>query len=569
MGAEVLKLMGRAVSFGHAVGPAFVLKKHSSVVPEFSIAEDQIAHEWLRFEKACKEAERQLVECKAHVGNSVEMDRAEIFDIQIALLKDSYILHELKRMLRDSLKNVEACLVAVVEKCLQRFREKESALGQEHYWDLQDICRRLLRILTGEVTGENRIVPKGSVCVAKGLEPSEVITLKEAKISGILLECECAASHAVILAKSLKVPILIGIKDACSKIKEGTIIEIDGDRGVCWANKEVEKMPVTQKLSIPDKISIEDQNVGFYLSYDGNESSLLKVSAISGIGLVRSEMLFFNRDDFPDEEEQFLFYRRIVESANGKPVVLRTLDIGGDKLPKGQCVQESNPFLGLRGIRYCLKHEDVFRQQLMAMLRASAFGCVRILYPMISDVNELIRANEILETCKQDLSDKGIVYNSNIEVGAMIETPGAVFCMNDLAKHCDFFSVGTNDLIQYTLAVDRTNATVAPLYKMTHPAVFRCLRLIAQQVNELDKEILVCGELPNAVVPFLMCLSLGYRSFVIYENSIPYLAHLCNKISLRELKMLVAQAQTMASTDAVSSVYENFYENFLNETKNS
>jgi phosphoenolpyruvate-protein phosphotransferase len=559
--------MGRAVSFGHAVGPAFILKKQSSTVPEFKISEKQIPQEWLRFERACGEAERQLMECKAQISGGTEVGRGEIFDIQIALLKDSYILHELKRMLQHSLKNIEACLVAVVDKCVQQFREKELLSVHGHYWDLQDVSKRLLRILAGESVCESNTITKGSVCIAKDLEPSDVIALKNAEIAGILLESDCATSHAVILAKSLRVPILIGVQEACSRIKEGARVEIDSEMGACWINKKVANASVVQELTLPEEIFIEKQKVHFYLSYDGCESPLLKAPAISGIGLVRTETLFFNREDFPDEEEQFLFYKRIVESANGKPVVLRTLDIGGDKLPKGEYLQELNPFLGLRGIRYCLKHEDVFRQQLVAMLRASAFGCVKILYPMISDVNELIRANEILDTCKQVLSGKDIRFSSDIEIGAMLETPSAVFCINDLAKHCDFFSIGTNDLIQYTLAVDRTNPAVASLYQMTHPSVFRCMQLIAQQANELNKEVLICGELPNAVIPFLMCLSLGYRSFVAYDNSIPYLARLCNKVNLDELRTLATGSRHASSSDALFSIFEKFYEKFLNETK--
>lgn len=565
MSAEVLKLIGRAVSFGHAVGPAFILEKHSSNIPEFTISEEQIPQEWARFEKACSEAERQLIECKAQLRGSSDIDRGEIFDIQIALLKDSYILHELKQTLRNSLKNVEICLVAVVDKCVKKFHEKTSLPVHGHYWDLQDVSKRLLRILTHENNFEKNFDKKGGICIAKNLEPSDVIALKEAGISGILLEGDCATSHAVILAKSLRVPILIGVKDACSLIKNGTTIEVDSEMGTCWINSKGVNNSPTQTLSIPDKISLDQQNIHFYLSYNGYDSPLLKKTAISGIGLVRTEVLFFNRKNFPDEEEQFLFYKRIVESANGKPVILRTLDIGGDKLPQDKFLQELNPFLGLRGIRYSLKNEDLFRQQLSAMLRASAFGCVKILHPMISDTNELIHANKILEACKQHLSKEGIPFDPCIEIGAMIETPSAVFCMSSLAKHCDFFSIGSNDLIQYTLAVDRTNPAVANLYQMTHPAILHCLQLVAQQAKTLQKEVLVCGELPNAVVPFLMCLSLGYRSFVAYDNHIPYLAHLCNKIKLADLKTLIAEAQYKSSSEATFAVFEKYYKKFLNE----
>lgn len=567
MVAEVVRLTGRTVGFGHAVGPVFKLEECLSAVPEFAITKEQIPQEWMRFEKVCEEAERQLLECKTYMGNGSEIERSEVFDIQIALLKDSYILQELKRTMQNKLKNVEACLVSVVEKCVKMFREKDSSPVLGTYGDLQDVSKRLLCLLEGRDVRNGIVDKKGNICVAKNLEPSDVITLKEAGIAGILLECDCTASHAVILARSLRVPILVGVKDVCSKMNDGAIVEIDSEMGACWVNDGKENVSITSTLPIPDTISLDGQSIRFYLSYDGYDSPLLERSLISGVGLVRSEMLFFNREDFPDEEEQFLFYKDIVASANGKPVVLRTLDVGGDKLPRKQFQQELNPSLGLRGIRYSLKNEDMFCQQLLAILRASALGCVRILYPMISDVGELIQANKFLEKCKWILSDRKIDFDPEIKVGVMLETPSAVLCMNDLAAHCDFFSVGTNDLIQYTLVVDRTNPAVANLYQMTHPAIFRCLRLIARQSSELKKEVYVCGELPNGVVPFLMCLSLGFRSFVVYDNYVSYLANLCNKVDKADLEILIAEAQNKTSSGAVFSVFEKYYKKLLNETK--
>ena len=564
MATEELELIGRAVNFGHAVGSAFIFKKRSSVVPEFTISVEQIPQEWERFEKACKIAERQLQECKSDIENGSKFQRGEVFDIQIALLKDSYVLQELKQTLHSSLKNVEVCLQKVVKNCIQKFHESDSLPVRERYLDLQDVSHRLLRILTGtDAFADN--YPTGVICIAENLEPSDVVRLKNAKIAGILLESDCATSHAVILAKSLHVPVLIGVQGVCSKIKEGATVEIDSEMGVCWVNKRKVDISVMPTLSLPDKIALDKEDVRFYLSYDGGTSPLLDKPAIAGIGLVRTEMLFFNRENFPDEEEQFAFYKRIVESAHGKPVVLRTLDMGGDKMPESQHLQEQNPFLGLRGIRYSLQHEDIFRHQLLAMLRASAFGHVKILYPMISDVGELIRANQILKTCKQILLDKKVAFDTEIKVGAMLETPSAVLCINDLAQHCDFFSIGTNDLVQYTLAVDRTNPAVAKLYQMTHPAILRSLHLIAQQTNALQKEVLVCGELPNATIPFLMCLSLGYRSFVVYDNYVPHLASLCYKSETSSLKKLATEALKASSADAVAK----YYKNYLNEIKKS
>lgn len=568
MVAEVLRLMGRAVSFGHAVGPAFILKKNVATVPEFTISKEQIPQEWSRFENACKIAEQQLLTCKTFVENGSKVKRGEVFDIQIALLKDSYILQELKRTLQVTLKNIETCWTIVIKKCMKVFCEREALPALKNDGDLQDICQRLLCILTGEDVGKKITHKKGCICVTKNLEPSDVITLKNAGISGIVLENDCVTSHAIILAKSLRIPILTGVKDACTRIKDNAVVEIDSEMGACWVNKKNTSTTDIHTLTLPDSFSLSGQNVHFYLAYDGCHLPLLQKSTIDGIGLVRTELLFFNRETLPDEEEQFLFYKDIVTSAHGKPVTLRTLDIGGDKLPNGQCSQELNPFLGLRGIRYCLKHETIFRQQLLAMLRASAFGCVRILYPMISDVQELVHANQILEECKHILANKQIAFCQTIQIGAMLETPSAVLCMNDLAAYCDFFSIGTNDLIQYILAVDRTNPVVANLYQITHPSVFRCLHFIAKQANKQGKEVLVCGELPNGVVPFLMCLGLGFRSFVAYENHIPYLAHLCNKIDRTALETLTTQALNITSSDAIFSIFEKYYKKILNEIKN-
>ena len=552
----MLKLKGRSVVFGHVCGPAFVYQQNIGRIPSFSIVKEQIPAEWLKFEKARYETREQLLACKAKAQQLDYGDKSVVFDIQVALLDDSYVLQELKKELQNSLKNIAFCLDKVIKKCSQQFQHSASLCVRERYFDLKDVGDRLMQILLEQPCKQKQ---KKGVLVAESLGPSDVISLNKEDVLGIVLENSCTTSHALILAKGLRVPIVVGVEGACEKINTNDLLELNGESGEVFVNPDNVKFfdEKTPKVS-GRPVLVDGESVDFYWVYDGIDSkNTSKDLPTQGIGLVRSEMLLAGRNDFPKEEEQFLFYKNIVEQTVDGVVVLRTWDIGGDKKLdlQGQ-LHEENPFLGVRGIRYCLENEAVFKSQLLAMLRASAFGKTQILYPMISCVEELIQANKILEECKNHLHIHGVPFDTHVPVGIMVEVPGVALALDLFAPHCDFFSLGTNDLVQYTLAVDRTNDNVAKLYQMTHPAILRILMWVYEQAKNTGKKIFVCGEMPNSIVPLLMCLGIGYRNFTVCVQNFSSLIAVLHKVNLSRLKDALKQALEKEKAEDIFELFE-------------
>lgn len=529
-----IKLKGKPVVFGHAKGFTFLYRKSISSIPCYDIQANQIDQEWQRFLEALKETKFQLEQLKENTIKAFGIHEAEIFDIQLALLDDPYILDRLQKKLSETKKNVEFCFNSIVRDCSNCFKFHELSLIRERYLDFDDVVSRLLKILLKKFS--DNVLERdldGRILLAQTLTPSDVFSLKGKGIRGILLEEKCLISHTIILAKNLGVPVIVGVENLSSLAKDNMPIEINGETGEIWL--DAEKSHLKADASLRKEILSNPLNIEFYLSY--NESiteDFLNKPSIAGIGLLRSEILFLSKNDILDEEEQFTHYKEAITKAKGKTVILRTLDIGGDKI-LSTAPEKASP-LGLRGIRWSLKNISAFKTQLRAMLRASAFGDAKILYPMISSVQELIHANEILETCKQTLKAEHIAFQQNIETGVMLETPCSFLIMDLLAKHCSFFSIGTNDLMQYLLATDRTDNQVAELYDWQHPAVLRTLQAAIKQSNELNTPIYMCGELPNIPEALLSCIRLGFRKFTISADRLTTYQKLVSEIDLSEIE---------------------------------
>mgnify|MGYP004663556015 FL=1 len=546
-----IKLKGKSVVTGCAKGIAFLYKKNISNIPCYDISESQITAEWLRFQVALKETKRQLLQLKDSTLKTFGNSKAEIFDIQLALLDDTHILNQLRQKLIETKKNIEFCFNVVVDECLKRFKFHELSLIRDRYLDFDDVGSRLLRILlknlSQNILNENL---QGKILFTKSLTPSDVLSLRDKKLTGIILEEKCLISHAVILAKSLGIPIIAGVDDIVNTIPNNSHIEINGETGEIWIDTITSHLP--KETSNISETFNNPLNIKFYLSYDPSTcKEHLQNKFISGIGLLRSEVLFLSIKKILTEEEQFAYYKEAIEKAEGKTVILRTLDIGGDK----NIDEKATSPLGLRGIRWSLKNRSLFKAQLRAMLRASAFGSAKILFPMISSEQELIQANKILEACKQELKERGMIFDKDIKTGAMLETPCAFLTLDLLAKHCTFFSIGTNDLLQYILAIDRTDNQVAELYNWQNQAILRALQTIAKKTTDLNTPVYICGELPNIPEAFLFCIGIGFRNFTISFDRLTRYQKIIDKIDI--IKLQKATKYVLSNPNKMN-VFEKF-----------
>lgn len=559
-----VKYKGTGLSSRKNFGKAFHYQKAPLSVPQYQITKENISQEWERYQKALELTKKQLLTCQKNTEENLGKKEADVFEIQLALLDDDYLSKTLYKELESSLYNVEVCLKKVIDSCVHELKRHTMLHIRESYLDLNDVTSRIIKnLLLKEYSLNSQEDLEGKVIIAANLEPSDVFELMGKKIAGIILEDYCTASHAIVIAHGLNIPIIIGVEGICKKIANDDTILMDGANGEIFVNPSQEYVNHYLNTSTPTtKVHSNKKNaikVDFWLTYAPNVTkNFIESSNAKGIGLLRSESIFLNRQALPDEEEQFLFYKSVVEKFAPYPVVLRVLDIGGDKIAKSIAQQEPNPFLGMRGIRYCLHDNTLFKQQLRAMLRASIFGEIQILYPMITGLEDLLQANTVLEECKQELKNKGIRYAKSIPVGSMIEVPSAVLLMDQLSRNCQFFSLGTNDLSQYTLAADRTNSLVARRYGDLHPSVLRMLKMVFENAQKLGMPICICGEMASSVTGFLVGLAIGFRSFCVHEDQINHLKTLVNSLKEKDLNFIASKVLNFTCSHEIFKFLNNY-----------
>jgi phosphotransferase system enzyme I (PtsI) len=566
VGSREQRFEGIAVSPGIARGPAVVYWVEEEEIPYRKIPEAAIPEEIARFEAALIATRAELLEMQQRIAEAIGTSDASIFDAHLLVVEDRTLIDEVLRSVESDGHNVEYAFHKVAERYCKTLSEIDDPYLRERVVDIEDVTRRVIRHLLGKSTGGIHAHSEPHIIVAHNLTPGDTALINRSLVRGFATEAGSKTSHTAILARSLNIPAIVGLHDITSRIAAGDAVLIDGYRGILIVNPtpetlteyeayEEEKHLVEERLElIRDTSSTTTDSIHITLSANielPDEMDDVRESGAEGVGLFRTEYLFLNRDTLPDEEEQFESYRLVAERSAPDSVIIRTLDIGGDKEVAGlELPQEDNPFLGCRAIRFCLEHPEIFKVQLRAILRASAHGYVRLMYPMISGLGEFRQANAVLEECKAELRAEGKPFNEQLEVGIMVEVPSAALAADLLAKEVKFFSIGTNDLIQYTVAVDRGNDRITHLYKPTHPAILRLIRMVVEAARANNIWTGVCGEMAGDIVLTPLLLGLGIDELSTTATVVPRVKKAVQSVSLTDCQALAEQAlQTTTSGD--------------------
>ena len=570
--AKEIVLKGIPASPGICHGDAMLFAQINIDVPLYRISENEVSVEKERFQKAILATREEIIQIRDQVSNSLGEDEALIFDAHLMVLEDNALITETIQHIEQNKQNVEYSFNVVVERYINFFKTIEDEYLRERVSDIKDVSRRVLNHLVGATKNTSLSTPQNRIIVSEDITPSQAVSFNKDNLLGFITDSGGATSHFVIMSRSFKIPAVVGLHNATEKIKQNDYILIDGYEGLVFINPSAETIKEYDQIANKQREierSFQEELVEKTETLDGHNIELMAnieasddISAsiqdsFDGIGLFRTESIYLMKNGLPSEEEQFNEYASVVKNTNGKPVIIRTLDIGGDKLINGV---HDDSFLGLRAIRFCLENLTIFKTQLRAILRASIFGDIRIMYPMISGVEELDKANYILDEVKEELLAEEIAFDSDIQVGAMIELPSAVSIIDLLANKVDFFSVGTNDLIQYLMAVDRMDDRVSHLYQPTHPAVLRSLKSIFEQSDSNQKHVSVCGEMAGEPIYAALLIGLGAKSLSVSVSRLPEIKHYIRLMNLGELKELINELMTLDQADPIEQKLKAFIE---------
>lgn len=529
------RLTGIGASEGVAIGKVLLFTEEEMIIPEVRDENSTIEAELTKLEDGLKKSKTQLIAIREKVKEKMGEDKAAIFDGHILLLEDEDLIMEVEDKIKgEGLPAAKALHDGINEYC-EMISKLDDPYLRERAADLQDIGKRWLKNLLGIRIKDLSNLEPNTVVVTYDLTPSDTAQLDLENCVGFLTEVGGKTAHSAIMARSLELPAVVGIKGVLNGVKEGETVIMDGEEGELFLDPSPEL--ITEYVAKKEKLAAEKEELKKLISEEaittdgrkvdiwGNIGSPNDVDAViasgaTGIGLYRTEFLFMNSDHFPTEEEQYEAYKVVVQKMQGKPVTIRTMDIGGDKeLPYLDLPKEMNPFLGYRAIRISLENKDMFKTQLKAILRASHYGQIKIMYPMISSVNEIRKANEILEECKNELDEIGQLFDRNIKVGIMVETPSTAIIAYKFAKEVDFFSIGTNDLTQYFLAVDRGNEMVSALYNSFNPAVLEAIQKVIDAAHNAGISVSMCGEFAGDKKATKLLLGMGLDSFSMSASS--------------------------------------------------
>ncbi|HPD18136.1 MAG TPA: phosphoenolpyruvate--protein phosphotransferase [Candidatus Goldiibacteriota bacterium] len=560
---------GQPASPGIIIGKAFVISKALKKPQREKIKTANIEKEILRLKQAIEKTKQDILHIKERIISNVGNKDAEIFNAYILFLKDNSFVEKIIKIIREENASSEDALHKVLEEYIKLFDNISDGYLKEKIIDIKGLFEKIINNLSEKPV---EFFPKKGkwIIIAHDLSPADTAELDKKNVLGFITETGGATSHTAIVARSLEIPAVVGLKNIMQQVKKGDLVIIDGEKGIVMVNPEPDvletykkerikyliKIKMLKKLKKLEAITLDKHKVILNSNIEFPEEALVaKENNADGIGLVRTEYIYINRTNLPTEEEQFDVYKKIAEEMSPKPVTIRTLDIGGDKfLPYFKISPEQNPFLGLRAIRLSLSNINIFRIQIRAILRASAFGNVKIMFPMISTVEEFIEARNIVNEEMEELKKKKINFDEKIKVGVMIEVPSAVIMSEELAKRADFLSIGTNDLIQYTLAVDRGNAAVLQYYNPLNPAVLRLIKKTVESAHKNLKQVSVCGEMAGEPHLAFLLLGLGVDELSVSPSSILQVKRLIRNVYFKDAFETAETVLKMEKADEIKEV---------------
>lgn len=564
---------GVGVSSGIAIGHAHLVSHALLEVVHYRVPAELIDQEIARFDQAIQTVNQDLEAVRAQLPSRAPAELSAFISTHLMILNDHTLAEDPKKIIQSDRCNAEWAIKQQMEFIVEQFDQIEDEYLRERKHDVVQVVERIIKVLLGRPSQVPLLEQeKAIILVAHDISPADAIQFKQHQFAAFVTDVGGATSHTAILARSLNIPSIVALQRARTLIRDGELIIVDGTQGVVIVDPdkdalaeyklrqeqwELEQQKL-KRIKLNKAVTLDGTSIDLYANIEVPEDIVqVKASGAAGIGLYRTEFLFMNRREAPNEEEQFEAYRTVAEKMDGKPVTIRTLDLGADKEVNADTERScTNPALGLRAIRLCLAEPQMFHSQLRALLRATAFGNIQILIPMLSSITELRQTKLLIERAKQSLRVQKIAFNENVQIGGMIEIPAAALCAEAFAKELDFLSIGTNDLIQYSLAIDRTDDAVSHLYNPVHPAILQLIEMTIKAGLKLGKKVSVCGEMAGDGKLTRLLLGFGLRQFSMHPSHILSVKHQVLQSNLEKLKPAARKILGCQDSDKIETLIQ-------------